>query len=100
MKQIDELEQEFMDKLQVLENLIQSTKKSISQLQLLPFEASPNNETKEYSFSSRNMSVNIARQKSVKDALKMSDSEWQACFGQSDALRLPHTITEHLQNED
>jgi len=93
---MDDLEKGFMDKMQTLENLLQLTKKSISQIFLLQYEASANNESKEYNYSARNSD---ARKMSIIDALKMSINDGQPLVGQNDALSLPHAnrkTTEHF----
>ena len=83
---MDELEKGFMDKMQVLENLIQSTKKNISQIPLLQYD----NETKECNFSTRNNDTLAASRMSIDDALKMSINGRQSIVSQTDALSLPH----------
>lgn len=90
VKQMDDLEKGFMDKMQILENLLQLTKKSISQILLLQYEAGTNNESKEYNYSARNSDTLAARKMSIVDPLKMSINARQPLVDQNDALSLPH----------
>lgn len=95
MKQTDELEKVFMEKFNVIENLIESTKNTISQIQLMQCEvaSSASKDINDISFSCRNMST-VDRPSFVNQHMPLSHDTNFSCRRLSTArnmnLSLPH----------